>query len=174
MKYTRAQVNNVKSYLTVAYEKIENVFNSIEEPAHYDAFYKMCQNIINYCNFWSIKLKPKFYGTIFANNVLKKQTYLYDTFTASALDIVEKMNYLIDTYTTAEEEMKAKIKMAEDIEERMRIEKHVADKLREEEQKRINKKCKPIGFMTTKKKTTKKTNKKTNKDDKKKLDNTNN
>ena len=174
MKYTRAQVNNMKSYLATAYKKIENVFNGIEEPAHYDAFYSMCQNIINYCNFWSIKLKPKFYGTTFANNVLKTQTYLYDTFTASALDIVEKMNYLIDTYTTAEEEMKAKIKMAEDIEERMRIEKHVADKLREEEQKKINKKCKPIGFVTTKKKTAKKTNKKTNKNDKEKLDNTNN
>ena len=160
MKYTRAQVNNMKSYLASAYEKIEMVFNSIEEPPHYDAFYRMCQNIINYCNFWSIKLKT--------------QTYLYDTFTASALDIVEKMNYLIDTYTTAEEEMNAKIKMAEEIEERMRIEKHVADKLKEEEQKRINKKCKPIGFVTTKKKTTKKTNKKTNKDDKEKLDNTNN
>lgn len=174
MKYTRAQVNNMKSYLTAAYEKIERVFNSIEEPAHYDAFYKMCQNIINYCNFWSIKLKPKYYGGTFTNNVFKTQTYLYDTFTASAIDIVEKMNNLIDTYTIAEAEMNAKIKMAEEIEERMRIEKHVADKLKEEEQKRINKKCKPIGFITTKKKTTKKTNKKINKDDKEKLDNTNN
>lgn len=174
MKYTRSQVNNMKSYLAASYEKIEKVFNSIEESSHYDAFYKMCQNIINYCNFWSMKLKPKFYGTAFANNVLKTQTYLYDTFTASALDIVEKMNCLIDTYTTAEEEMNAKIKMAEEIEERMRIEKHVADKLKEEEQKKLNKKCKPIGFVTTKKKTTKKTNKKTNKDDKEKLDNTNN
>ena len=43
MKYTRAQVNNMKSYLAAAYEKIENVFNGIEEPAHYDTFYKMCQ-----------------------------------------------------------------------------------------------------------------------------------
>ena len=174
MKYTRSQVNNMKSYLTAAYEKIENVFNSIEEPAHYDVFYKMCQNIINYCNFWSVELKPKYYDTIFRNALFKKQSDLYDIFTISALDIVEKMNNLIDIYTTAEEEMKAKIKMAEDIEERMRIEKHVADKLKEEEQKTINKKCKPIGFVTTKKKITKKTNKKTNKDDKEKLDNTNN
>lgn len=173
MKYTRTQVNNMKSYLTAAYEKIESIFNSIEEPSHYDAFYNMCQNIINYCNFWSLKLRPKYYGTVFANNVLKTQTYLYDTFTLSALDIVEKMNYLIDTYTTAEEEMNSKIKMAEDIEERMRIEKHIADKLRDEELDDVKKKSKPIGFLTTKKKMTRKTNKRTNKNDKEKLDNIN-
>ena len=173
MKYTRSQVNNMKSALIAAYEKIEKVFNSIEEPSHYDVFYKMCQNVINYCNFWSVRLRPKFYGTAFANNILKEQTYLYDTFTTSALDIVEKMNNLIDIYTTAEEETNAKIKMAEDIEERMRIEKYIADKLKEEEINNIKKTSKPIGFVTTKKKI-KKTNKKKIKYDKEKLDNTNN
>lgn len=174
MKYTREQVNNMKSFLITSYEKIEKVFNSIEEPPHYDAFYKMCQNIINYCNFWSEKLKPRCYGTFFSKNILKNETKLYESFTISAMDIVEKMNYLIDTYTTAEEEMNAKIKMAEDIEERMRIEKHVADKLRDEELDDVKKKSKPIGFLTAKKKMTRKTNKRTNKNDKEKLDNTNN
>lgn len=162
MKYTRTQVNNLKTNLTLAYDKIKKVYESIEDQAHYEAFYNMCQNIVNYCNFWSSKLRPKYYGTAFANNIYRKQTYLYDTFTLSAIDIVEKMNSLIDSYTSAEEEIKEKIKRAEEIEERMRIEKHIADKLREEELVNSKKKSKPAGFVHyAKKKTSRKTNKKT-------------
>lgn len=168
MKYTRAQVHALRQSLNEAYDKIEKVFESIENPAHYNVFYNMCQCVIRICTVWSKRLMPKRPYSLY-----KEQDALYQMFSSTAMDVVEKMNNLIDIYTSAEaSEMEYMQKYAE-TEERLRIEREIIEKLNKEKEEEIKKESRPIGFVVgqTKKKR-KYTRKKKNEQEI--VDNTNN
>lgn len=169
MKYTRAQVHAVRQSLNEAYDKIEKVFESIENPAHYNTFYNMCQCVIRICTVWDKRLRPN--RPYFLH---KEQKALYEMFSSTAMDIVEKMNNLIDIYTSTEAaEMEYMQKYAEN-EERLRMEREIIEKLNKEKEEDIKKESKPMGFIygTNIKKKRKYTRKKKNEQEI--VDNTNN
>ena len=149
MKYTRAQVNAVRQSLNEAYDKIEKVFDSVENPAHYNVFYNMCQCVIRICTVWDRRLRPKR-----PYSLRKDQEALYEMFSSTAMDVVEKMNNLIDIYTSSEAAEAEYMKKYAETEERLRMEREIIEKLNKEKEKEIKKESKPIGFITgqTKKK----------------------
>lgn len=142
MKYTRAQVHAVRQSLNEAYDKIEKVFESIENPAHYNVFYNMCQCVIRICTVWDKRLIPKRPYCLH-----KKQEMLYEMFSSTAMDVVEKMNNLIDIYTSAEASEAEYMKKYAEIEERLCIEREIIEKLNKEKEEEIKKESKPIGFV---------------------------
>ena len=123
MKYTRAQVHAVRQSLNEAYDKIEKVFESIENPAHYNVFYNMCQCVIRICTVWSKRLMPKRPYSLY-----KEQDELYQMFSSTAMDVVEKMNNLIDIYTSAEADEVEYMRKYAETEERLRMEREIVEK----------------------------------------------
>lgn len=142
MKYTRAQVHAVRQSLNEAYDKIEKVFESIENPAHYNVFYNMCQCVIRICTVWDKRLRPKR-----PYSLHKEQETLYEMFSSTAMDVVEKMNNLIDIYTSAEADEAEYMRKYAETEERLRMEREIVDKLNKEKEEEIKKESKPIGFV---------------------------
>ena len=142
MKYTRAQVHEVRQSLNEAYDKIEKIFESIENPAHYNVFYNMCQCVIRICTVWDKRLRPKkpYY-------LHKEQEALYEMFSSTAMDVVEKMNNLIDMYTSAEAAEAEYMQKYAETEERIRMEREIVEKLNKEKEEEIKKESKPIGFV---------------------------
>lgn len=55
----RNELNLIKNKTMAAYRYCQRVYNNgIESPAQFNIFKKLCQNHIDYCNFWCNKLKP--------------------------------------------------------------------------------------------------------------------
>ena len=142
MKYTRAQVHSVRQSLNEAYDKIEKVFESIENPAHYNVFYNMCQCVIRICTVWDKRLRLK--RPYFLH---KDQEALYEMFSSTAMNVVEKMNNLIDMYTSAEADEAEYMKKYAETEERLRMEREIMERLNKEKEEEIKKESKPIGFV---------------------------
>ena len=142
MKYTRTKVNQLKMYLLNAIKKLEDTFDSIETQEQYETFYNMCKNVLQFCNVWSLRLKP--YKLCALLNT--KKSLLYDSFQTSAIETVEVMNNLIDSYTATVSANEEYIKRYNDIEERIRMERDINEKLNKEYEQSIKKQCNPIGF----------------------------
>lgn len=168
MKYTRAQVHAVRQSLNEAYDKIEKVFESIENPAHYNVFYNMCQCVIRICTLWDKRLRPKR-----PYSFHKEQVMLYDMFSYTAMDVVEKMNNLIDIYTSSEESEMEYMKKYAETEERLRMEREIVDRLNKEKEEEIKKESKQIGFAIGQTKKKRKYTKR-KKNEQEIVDNTNN
>lgn len=143
MKYTREHANHAKTFLSSAYEKLELVFESIETQEHYNVFYNMCNNILNYCKIWDARLKPKLK---YIKYIEKNKWDAYESYLMHAMSIVEKLNTLIDEYTSAEAAANEYAKKYKETEERMRIEREITDKLNKEKEERIKNETKTIGF----------------------------
>lgn len=142
MKYTRAQVHVIRQSLNEAYDKIEKVFESIENPAHYNVFYNMCQCVIRICTVWDKRLRPK--RPYFLH---KEQKLLYEMFSSTAMDVVEKMNNLIDIYTSAEADEAEYMRKYAETEERLRIEREIINKLNKEQEQEEKSSIPKIGFV---------------------------
>lgn len=168
MKYTREQVNVVRQSLNEAYDKIEKVFESIENSAHYNVFYNMCQCVIRICTVWDKRLRPER-----PYSLHKEQEALYEMFSSTAMDVVEKMNNLIDIYTSAEADEAEYMRKYAETEERLRIEREIIEKLNKEKEEEIKKESKPIGFVIGQTKKKRKYTKK-KKNEQEIVDNTNN
>lgn len=168
MKYTRAQVHAVRQSLNEAYDKIEKVFESIENPAHYNVFYNMCQCVIRICTVWDKRLRPER-----PYSLHKEQEVLYEMFSSTAMDVVEKMNNLIDIYTSAEADEVEYMRKYAETEERLRIEREIIDKLNKEKEEEIKKESNPMGFVIGQTKKKRKYTKK-KKNEQEIVDNTNN
>lgn len=149
MKYTREKVNDIRKSLNDAYDKIEMVFESIENPAHYNVFYNMCQCVIRICTVWDKRLRPKR-----PYSLHKEQESLYEMFSSTAMDVVEKMNNLIDIYTSAEADETEYMRKYAETEERLRMEREIINKLNKEQEQEEKSSIPKIGFVTgqTKKK----------------------
>ena len=160
MKYTRAQVHAVRQSLNEAYDKIEKVFESIENPAHYNVFYNMCQCVIRICTAWDKRLRPKR-----PYSFHKEQDALYQMFSSTAMDVVEKMNNLIDIYTSTEADEAEYMRKYAETEERLRMEREIVDKLNKEKEEETKKESKPIGFVIGQTKKKRKYTKKKNTDE---------
>ena len=121
----------------------------------YESFHNMCENIINYCNFWANKLKPRF---LFIKNEKYK---LYIAFSEAASYVVNELNYMIEAYIGAESHISEQIQKQSEIEERIRIERSVHELINKEQENLEKKKSKPIGFIryASKKRTKRKVNK---------------
>lgn len=155
MKYTRAQVHAVRQSLNESYEKIEKVFESIENPAYYNVFYNMCQCVIRICTVWDKRLRPK--RPYFLH---KEQESLYEMFSCTAMDIVDKMNNLIDMYTSAETAEAEYMQKYAETEERLRMEREIINKLNKEQEQEEKSSVSKIGFITGKTKKKRKYTKK--------------
>lgn len=149
MTYTRAQVHAIRQSLNEAYDKIEKVFESIENPAHYNVFYNMCQCVIRICTVWDRRLRPKR-----PYSLHKEQEALYEMFSSTAMAVVEKMNNLIDIYTSAEADETEYMRKYAETEERLRMEREIINKLNKEQEQEEKSSIPKIGFVTgqTKKK----------------------
>lgn len=149
MKYTRAQVHVVRQSLNEAYDKIEKVFESIENPSHYNVFYNMCQCVIQICTVWDKRLRPK--RPYFLH---KEQESLYEMFSSTAMDVVEKMNNLIDAYASEKAAEDEYMQKYTETEERLRMEREIINKLNKEQEQKEKSSVSKIGFVTgqTKKK----------------------
>ena len=149
MKYTREKVNDIRKSLNDAYDKIEMVFESIENTAHYNVFYNMCQCVIRICTFWDRKLRPRW--PLFIH---KKELAYYEMFSSTAMTVVEKMNNLIDIYTSAEDDETEYMRKYAETEERLRMEREIINKLNKEQEQEEKSSIPKIGFVTgqTKKK----------------------
>lgn len=141
MKYTREHANNAKTYLSAAYDKILKTFEGIETPEHYNTFYNMCNNILNYCKIWDVRLKPK------CKFIQKSAWEVYESYGEFAMDIIAKLNELIDEYTSAEAVANEYAKKYAETEERMRMERDIVDKLNKEKEEDIKKETPKIGFV---------------------------
>lgn len=142
MKYTRAQVHAIRQSLNESYDKIEKVFESIENPAHYNVFYNMCQCVIRICTVWDKRLRPK--KPYFLH---KEQELLYEMFSSTAVDVVEKMNDLIDIYASAEAAETEYMRKYAETEERLRIEREIINKLNKEQEQEEKSSVSKIGFV---------------------------
>ena len=159
MNITKTEINNKITYLVDCLNKLEKIYDSIETPEQYTSFHTACGNVVNYCNVWSKRLKPSFFKFI-----QRKRTKLYDDFNYAATYVVSMMNNMIDSYIDMENEMKLTLQRQQEIEERIRIERAVHEAINEEQDNKIKKSSKPIGFIIGTKKKRKYT-KKNNKDD---------
>lgn len=158
MKYTREHSNNAKTYLSAAYEKISKTFEGIETPDHYNVFYNMCNNVLNYCKTWDERLKPRF------KFFEKERWIIYESYTEFAMNTIAKLNEMIDEYTSAEAAANEYAQKYAETEERIRMEKEILERLNKEKEEEIKKESKPIGFVQQgpQKKKRKYTKKKTN------------
>jgi hypothetical protein len=167
MKYTRTEVNNVRQSLVEAYNKIEKVFESIETPEHYEAFHNMCECLLNICNVWAEKLRPRI------PCLQQEKAHLFDLFSSTATNVVNRMNTLIDLYTTTEQQHAEYMQKYAETEERLRMEREIVEKLNKEKEEEIKKESKPIGFIIGQTKKKRKYTKR-KKNEQEIVDNTNN
>ena len=149
MKYTRIHSNEAKTYLSSAHKKIKNVFEGIETPEHYNAFYNMCNSVLNYCKTWDDRLRPFGYNRWFSFCIkpfTKKKIDIYESYVSFALDTVSKLNEMIDNYISAETAANEYAKKYAEAEERIRMERDIVDMLNKEKDEELKKETKKIGF----------------------------
>ena len=95
----RSAVNNLKTELLSRMNYIIKIHESIEEDQQYDAFITMCDNHMQYCQFWADKLKPKWYQLL--SKVKKDQ---YKDYFELAQYTLDRLSAKVNAYKEAVQE----------------------------------------------------------------------
>ena len=148
MKIDRNKLNILKNYVMLSIRFCEQVYETgFDTYDQFQSFTNMCENHVNYCNTWLMRLKPII--------PIGKNYNMYKEFKFACAYTVSCLNKMVhewkSNYDNAVEEAKA----FEQLEKRSRLEHelsieyrdYVYDKDRENDNKR-----KPIGFIIPTKK----------------------
>lgn len=165
MEINRFNLNKTKTILNNGVNYILKVYESIEEECQYDAFISMCDNYLEYCQFWQKKFKPKF------GKLSYTKYKLYLEYVEFAQYTLNKIQNLINQYNTTIQEAAEEEEYINTIRKKLTAEYFISKELQESNDELTKKKTPKIGFVTSASKKKRKYNKK--KHDKEKLDNTN-
>lgn len=140
---TRKELQNKKTYIYNSINKIVSTYDTIETQEQFSTFFNMCNNLNEYCNFLERKLEIK---TIFGKLFKNKQYILYKDFNEFHKYITEQLQEMIDSYNDVISEIQKKQEQQQELEDRMRLEYMIKQKISDEYNKMIINKTNPIGF----------------------------
>lgn len=145
----RSEFNKIKNYVLTGYRHCKNVFTTgFETEEAFQVYKNLCQNHVDFCNFWCNKLQPKFGWLQYKRK--KEYESLYKMCELTVVDLsgtIQGFQAMLDKQSEEEEAIAA-------IETRLRVEHAIAVELRDADHtKRLElSRVHPIGYSINREK----------------------